>query len=62
MREISEKSLREKRLPYVKKNPKKRFTQTFFFHVKKKTLVYDEMTGKKKVNLGKSLFKFVMKF
>ena len=24
-------------------------------------LVYDEMTGKKKVNLGKSLFKFVMK-
>ena len=34
LREISEKSLREKRLPYVKKSkkrPKNRFTHTFFF-------------------------------
>ena len=42
MRENFEKSVREKRLPYVKKMkkwPKKRFTHTFFFHVgKKKTL------------------------
>ena len=46
MREISEKSIREKRLPYVKKMkkwPKKRFTHTFFFHVeKKKTLKKSE--------------------
>ena len=39
VREISEKSIREKRLPYVKKlkkSPKKRFTHTFYFHVQKK--------------------------
>ena len=39
MREISEKSIREKRLPHVKKMKKlqkKRFTHTFFFHVEKK--------------------------
>ena len=45
MREISYKSLREKRLTYVKKmekRPKNRFTHTFFFHVeKKKTLDYE---------------------
>ena len=42
VREISEKSIREKRLPYVKKlkkSPKKRFTHTFYFHVGKKTLL-----------------------
>ena len=39
VREISEKSIREKRLPYVKKMkkwPKKRFTHTFFFSRRKK--------------------------
>ena len=39
VRQISEKSLREKRLPYVKKikkGPKKRFTHTFFSRTKKK--------------------------
>ena len=39
VRESFEKSVREKRLPYVKKMkkwPKKRFTHTFYFHVGKK--------------------------
>ena len=38
LRENFEKSVREKRLPYVKKMkkwPKKRFTHTFYFHVQK---------------------------
>ena len=41
VREVSEKSIREKRLPYVKKNEKKakkRFTTLFFFTWSKKTL------------------------
>ena len=44
VREISEKNIREKRLPYVKKmkkSPKKRFTHTFYFHVGKKNTACD---------------------
>ena len=49
MREISEKSIREKRLPYVKKmkkSPKKRFTHTFYFHVGKKNTAFYPPTNR----------------
>ena len=49
VREISSKSLREKRLTYVKKmkkRPKNRFTHTIFFHVEKKNTATNGTTRK----------------
>ena len=58
MREISYKSLREKRLTYVKKmekRPKNRFTHTFIFHVEKKNTVCRRILKKKSLFLGEKL-------